>query len=120
MRNCRECVFAVIRKTKLRDDPTLVDRIWCTYKKMIREGWEAEYCERFIPRNEEIKTKSRREANCLECEHLVLVPFSTNMGQVMVPYCKLTGEMVSVREGIFCPKFRKKREQVSEVVETTT
>ena len=107
-RSCHDCVFAEIRKTLLRDDVNLVSRIWCTCRKMIREGWEAEYCPYFIRKSDESSPPTRNEEDCLQCRHLVLVPQRTSTGDVLVPYCRLTGEIVSPKEGRVCPMFRKR------------
>jgi len=105
--SCEECVYAEMRYTLLRDDADFVERIWCACRKMIRDGWEAQYCPFFTKKNREAKIKKRREETCLHCEHVVLVPQKTSTGDVLVPYCKMTGEMVSPKEGNSCPLFKK-------------
>jgi len=107
MPSCEECIHAEMRHTLLKGDFTYVPRIWCRYYKMLRDGWEAQYCPSFSKKEQETKINKRREETCLHCEHVVLVPQKLSNGTVLVPYCRISGEMVSPKEGNSCPLFRK-------------
>ena len=108
MPTCEECIFAEKRNTFLKGDVSYKRRIWCKRLKMLREGWEANYCNYFISKNSNNVEVQERDETCLSCAYATIKLQRASTSTVKVVYCNILKEIVSPKEAKVCPHFVKR------------